>query len=348
MFEGEIGYPVEVIVTFVVAVFGMLAIDLFAHRKDKPVSLTNALVWSAIWIGMALAFYAFIWIDKGAAPAALFLTGYALEKVLSVDNLMVFVAIFSAFSVPEAYRHRVLLYGVLGAIVFRLIFVAAGSSLYALGHWIEFVFGAVIAWTAVQMLKQHGAEEVEDYTKHFSVRWCNKLFPVWPKLHGHDFFVSGKDVNRMLEQPENATLSPLVKVGKSFYATPLFICLIVMNAADVMFSFDSVPAVIAVTKDPLLVYSAMIFAILGLRQLYFVLEALERFLAYLPKAVIALLFFIAFKISLSAAVESFHLDPSWKIEPSTSLMIVLGVLALGIVASLVFPPQTKDAADKEA
>jgi tellurite resistance protein TerC len=343
MFEGEIGYPIEVIVTFVVAVFGMLAIDLFAHRRDKPVSLTNALVWSAIWIGMALAFYAFLWIDKGAPAAALFLTGYALEKVLSVDNLMVFVAIFSAFAVPEGYRHRVLLYGVLGAIVFRLIFVAIGSGLYAFGHWIEFLFGAVIAWSAVQMLKQDSSnEEVEDYSNHFSVKWCGKLFPVWPKLHGHDFFVSGRQIDTLLAEPENATLVSTTEKGKSFYATPLFVCLIVMNVADVMFSFDSVPAVIAVTKDPLLVYSAMIFAILGLRQLYFVLEALERFLAYLPKAVIALLFFIAFKICLSGAVETFGLDESWKIEPTTSLLIVLGVLALGVVASLVFPPKPEE------
>jgi len=340
MFAGEIGYPPEVLITFIVVIFGALAIDLFAHRKDEPVTLGNALLWSFIWIALALGFYGFLWWDKGYDTAALFLTGYALEKVLSVDNLMVFVAIFTAFSIPDNYRHRALLFGVIGAIVFRLIFVAAGSGLYALGPWVEFVFAIVIAWTAVQMLRQDGNdEEVEDYSSHFSVRWCNKLFPVWPKLHGHDFFISGKQVDNLLAQSEHAELASTVQRGKGWYATPLFICLVVINVADVMFSFDSVPAVIAVTKDPLLVYSAMIFAILGLRQLYFVLEALEQFLAYLPKAVIALLFFIAFKIGLSAAVHVFHLDESWKIEPSTSLYIVLGVLAIGIVASLLFPPK---------
>lgn len=335
----HIGYPPSVIALFVALIVVFIAIDLFSHKDDKPVSLKNALVWSLIWVAVSLMFAVYIHIKYGSEMASLFLTGYALEKVLSVDNLMVFVAIFTAFAVPEGYRHRILFYGVIGAIVFRGFFVAIGTAIYAIGPWVEFVFAAIIAWTAVQMLKSAGDEgdEIEDYSNHWSVRLTRKLVPVWPKLVGHNFFVGGKKIDELAALPENKDVT--VPRGKWIYATPLLLCLVTIELADVMFAFDSVPAVIAVTKEPLLVYSAMIFAILGLRQLYFVLAALQKYLVHLAKAIIVLLFFIAAKLSLAAAVKLEWLPADWKIAPNTSLMIVLVVLAMGVAASFIFPPK---------
>ncbi len=340
MLEGSIGFDPVTIAVFVVVITGCLLLDLFSHRKDKPVSLKDAIGWSIVWILLALAFYGFLIIEYGHAKAAPFLTGYVLEKALSVDNLMVFVAIFSAFAVPEEYRHRILFFGVLGAMLFRLIFVALGSALYAMGAWVDVLFAAIIAWTAVQMLKSGGDDEaIEDYSNHWSVRMTKKIFPVWPKLYHHNFFAPKHAVDQLLAHPENAGLE--VKRGAAFYATPLFLCVVTIEIADVMFAFDSVPAVIAVTKDPLLVYTAMIFAILGLRQLYFVLAALQKYLVHLAKAVICLLFFIAFKLVLNAA-HHFGFT-AWTVDPDTSLIIVLSILALGVLASFVFPQKDAEA-----
>lgn len=334
----HIGYPPSVIALFVVLVIVFVGIDLFSHRKDKPVSLKDAVIWSAVWVAVSLAFAVYIYIEFGAEFASLFLTGYALEKVLSVDNLMVFVAIFSAFAVPDGYRHRILFYGIIGAIIFRGIFVMAGTALYAFGPWVEFVFAAIIVWTAIQMLKDDGGDdEIEDYSDHISVRITRRLLPVWPKLEGHNFFVCSKTVEQRLAESENKDID--VPRGRWVYATPLLLCLVTIEIADVMFAFDSVPAVIAVTKEPLLVYSAMIFAILGLRQLYFVLEALQKFLVHLAKAIILLLFFIAAKLTLSAAINLGWIPESWHIPPVTSLLIVMGTLGAGVVASLLFPPK---------
>ena len=333
--DGSIGYPAEVIALFVAFVGGCLALDLWAHKKDKVVSLGRALVWSGIWVGLALVFYGYLFWQYGSDKAALFLTGYTLEKVLSVDNLMVFVAVFAAFKVPEQYRHRILFYGVLGAIVFRLLFVSAGAWLYALGPWVDFLFAAIIVWTAIKMLQSGSDDEGEvDYTQHRVVRWVQKVLPVWPKLEGHAFFVSRRQAGALLAKPENAALP--VKQGALFYVTPLFLCLVMIEIADVIFAFDSIPAVIAVTKDPLLVYTAMIFAILGLRQLYFVLAALQRYLRHLGTAVIVLLFFIAGKLCLSAANKMFGW-PGFTIDPTVSLLVVISVLMLGVVASVVLP-----------
>lgn len=338
MVEGHIGYPPGVIALFCAIILGFLALDLYSHRKDKPVEIKDALIWSAIWIALAFAFAGYLYLNYGSEFASLFLTGYLLEKVLSVDNLMVFVAVFAAFGIPEQYRHRVLLYGVLGAIVFRLIFVAAGSWLYALGPWVEFVFAAIIVWTAVKMLQADSdGDGIEDYSNHWSVRFTKRIFPVWPRLHGHDFFLRERQVAALHAMPENKDLD--VPKGKLFYVTPLFLCLIAIEVADIVFAFDSVPAIIAVTKEPLLVYTAIIFAILGLRQLYFVLAALQKYLVHLAKAIIALLFFIAFKLALAASIKVFGLPEHWKIEPNTSLLVVVTVLGLGVVASLLFPPK---------
>ena len=337
----SIGFPPLTMAVFFGLAIIALIVDLYSHRKDKPLTLLNASLWSVFWVAISLVFAGFLYVSHGSEVASLFMTGYALEKVLSVDNLFVFMAIFAWFKVPDGYRHRVLYWGIIGAIVFRLIFVAIGTSLLAFGPWVEIVFALIVAWTAVMMLKGGGDDdEEEDYSQHMSYRFAKKLFPVWPKLQGNKFFMRRKVVEQELAKPENKGMSI---AGKgAFFATPLFLCLVVVEISDVLFAFDSVPAVIAVSREPLIVYSAMMFAILGLRTMYFVLEALKRYLVHLEKAVVALLFFIAGKLALNATNHLF--DHGVSIDPNTSLIIVLVVLAIGIFASVIFPEKDEDEA----
>ena len=345
----HLGFPLETVAVFVVLSVGAIAIDLFAHRSDKPMSLKSAALWSVFWIAVSLAFGGYLWFHHGSETASLFFTGYALEKVLSVDNLFVIMAVFSWFKIPEAYRHRVLYWGIIGAIVFRMVFVAIGTGLMALGPYVELVFAVVVGWTGVMMLRRDEEDEAnEDYSEHLAYRWVHKLFPVFPRMYGHRFFLNEKELTEAralypdahlelagedVNHPENSHPKKLRK--GALVATPLFLCLAVIELSDVMFAFDSVPAVIAVSKEPLIVYSAMMFAILGLRTMYFVLEALKGYLAYLEKAVVFLLFFIAFKLALSGTNHLFH--HGWDISPNASLLVVLCALGIGIAASLIFP-----------
>ncbi|MFD1009399.1 TerC/Alx family metal homeostasis membrane protein [Oceanisphaera ostreae] len=340
--ETSIGFPIETVIVFLVLSVGAIAIDMYAHGDDKPIPLKSAALWSVFWVLISLGFAGYLRWHHGAEVASLFITGYALEKVLSVDNLFVMMAIFSWFSVPDGYRHRVLYWGIMGAIVFRLIFVAIGTSLLMLGPWVEMAFAAIVAWTAVMMLKSGGdGDAIEDYSQHLAFRSVKKLLPVWPKLHGHKFLMTQKEVDHELAQPGNEAVQ-VGRTGKAkFYATPLLLCLAVIELSDVMFAFDSVPAVIAVSREPLIVFSAMMFAILGLRTLYFVLEALKQYLVHLEKAVVALLFFIAGKLALNASNHLF--DHGYSIDATTSLVIVLITLAIGIVASVMFPEKEDNA-----
>lgn len=336
MVSTHIGFPAETVTVFVVLAIGAIFVDLFMHRHDEPISLKSAALWTVFWIAISMLFAGFLYIHHGAEVASLFVTGYALEKVLSIDNLFVMMAIFSWFSIPDNYRHRVLYLGVIGAIVFRGIFVTIGAGLLTLGPWVDIVFALVVAWTAVMMLKKSGDDEaIEDYSQHIAYRLVKRFFPIWPKLKGHSFLLSQKDVNAELAKPENKDIN-VGRVGKALlYATPLMLCLAVVELSDVMFAFDSVPAVIAVSREPLIVYSAMMFAILGLRTMYFVLEALKQYLVHLEKAVIVLLFFIAVKLGLNATDHLWH--HGYEISANVSLLVVLGVLALGIIISVLFP-----------
>ncbi len=205
-----------------------------------------------------------------------------------------------------------------------------------LGPWVEVVFAIVVAWTAVMMLRKGDDDDaIEDYSQHIAYRLVKRFFPIWPKLRGNAFILSQKEVDAELAKPENADVQVGRKGGVARYATPLMLCLAVVELSDVMFAFDSVPAVIAVSREPLIVYSAMMFAILGLRTLYFVLEALKQYLVHLEKAVIVLLFFIAAKLGLNASDHFFN--HGYDISANVSLFVVIGVLAIGIVASFLFP-----------
>ncbi|MDO4643112.1 MAG: TerC/Alx family metal homeostasis membrane protein [Cardiobacteriaceae bacterium] len=345
----NIGFPPETVIIFIVLAMGAITIDLYAHRKDKPLSLKSAALWTLFWVAIAIIFGIYLWLHHGATAAQLFFTGYALEEVLSVDNLFVMMAIFTWFKIPENYRHRVLYWGVIGAVVFRMIFVAIGTSLMALGPFVEVIFALIVAWTAVMMLKSNDDQQsIEDYSEHMAYRIVHRFFPVWPHLHGHNFFLNGQELEAARHSypeahlelagedprhPERSQPHPLKK--GALVATPLFLCLAVIELTDVMFAFDSVPAILGISKDPLIVYSAMMFAILGLRTLYFVLEAMKDALVHLEKAVIVLLFFIAGKLGLSASDHFFH--HGYDISPKVSLIIVLIVLCLGIGSSLFFP-----------
>lgn len=314
----------QTIIVFILFVVACLLIDIVSHKSDKPITLKNATFFSIFWIGVSLVFGVYLYFAQGKDMAFLFFAGYALEKALSVDNLFVIMAIFKWFSIPEIYRHRVLYYGVLGAMFFRLVFVFMGTSLLAFSYFVEVVFALIIAYTAVLMLKKDNEKDDEtDYSKHLAYKMVHRFFPVCSRLVGHDFFISAKVLKDKFG--EVAT-----KSGK-YIATPLFLALCVIELSDLMFAFDSVPAVIAISREPLVVYSAMIFAVLGLRSLYFVLESLKEHLIYLEKAVIVLLFFISFKLLLNSTAHIFGY--SFEISANVSLLVVLGVLSLGIFSS---------------
>lgn len=305
-------YSIGNMIAFGVLVVIALVIDLLAHRQDKPISMKSAALWSVFWIALALAFCAYIYETHSSGDAFLFLTGYLLEKSLSVDNLFVMMAIFANFGIPGKFQHRVLYYGILGALVFRMIFVAAGASLLAVfGHWALLGFGLFVLWSAWKMAQavSKGESEISDYSDHWSVRTARKLMPVHDRLEGHNFFTR-----------ENGKLM----------ATPLLLCLFSIELADVMFAFDSVPAIFAITPEPFLVYTSNIFAILGLRSLYFLLAAAKNALCHLDKAVVAILTFIGLKMLIDVA-GIYHMPPA------LNLGVVLGLLLCGVVASFIWP-----------
>lgn len=331
--EHHFGFPLETVAIFVVVVIFSVWLDLRMHKDSEDISIPNAVAWSLFWIFLAIAFFFYLKVHHGDEFADLFLAGYILEKSLSVDNLMVFVAIFASFGIKGALQHRVLYFGILGAVVFRMLFIAFGTTLFGLSTWIEFVFAAIVAWTGWKMLSGIGEDkEIEDYSDHWSVRLTQKLVPIFPRLHGHHFVVSHGHVKTVVEQDSSLTVSREATV----YATPMLLCLVCIEVSDIIFAFDSVPAIIAITREPFLVYSAVIFAILGLRSLYFVLAAAQKYLVHLDKAVAALLFFIAFKLALQASNHLFGW-PGFSISANLSLMIILGTLAVGVIASLLFP-----------
>ncbi len=347
--SGHLGFPPDLLIGFLVLSIGAIIIDLYAHKKDEAISLKSAALWSIFWIAISLLFGLYIQFTHPGDYSKLFFAGYALEKVLSVDNLFVMMAIFSWFKVPEQYRHRVLYWGIIGAIVFRLIFVVIGSALMAASHYVEALFAVIIGWSAYKMMSQDDEDEPdEDFSEHAAYKFTHKIFPVWPRFFGHNFFLNEKELEQaQREQPDvklelagedvkthDQSHAKAFKKG-TLVATPLLLCLVVIELTDVMFAFDSVPAVLAVSKEPLIVYSAMMFAILGLRTMYFVLEALKSMLAHLEKAVIILLYFIALKLLLSA----FNI---YDISANASLLVVLVVLGGGIAASFIWPDKLKE------
>ena len=330
--EHHFGFPLETVLIFFSLVLFFVWLDLRLHRSGQEITMGNAIGWSVFWVVLALGFYGYLRVRFGSEYASLFLAGYVLEKSLSVDNLMVFMAVFASFGIKDALQHRILYFGILGAIVFRMIFIALGTGVFALSTWVEFVFAAIVAWTGYKMLTDISENDIEDYSDHWSVKLTRKILPIYPRLYQNHFLISHAHYQDRKRQDDSLTVTR----DAALYATPMLLCLVCIEVSDIIFSFDSVPAVIAVTREPLLVYTSVIFAILGLRSLYFVLVVAAKYLCHLEKAVAVLLFFIASKLALQASNHLFNW-PGFHISPNASLAIILSTLALGVVASLVFP-----------
>jgi tellurite resistance protein TerC len=295
---------------FIAFVLVMLALDLGVfHRKAHEVRPKEAGVWVAVWVTLALVFAAGLWRFEGADVALTFLTGYVIEESLSVDNLFVMVVIFNYFSVPRENQHRVLFYGILGALIMRGIFIGLGAVLLARFEWILYVFGAMLLFTGIRMLFKHD-EEFDGETNPV-VRMVRRYVPLTPKFHDNKFFV--------------------IEDGRRF-ATPMFLVLVLVEFTDLIFAVDSIPAIFGITRDPFLVFTSNIFAVLGLRSMYFLLAAvIERF--YLLKYGLALILsFIGIKM---LGEQWFHIDIL------VSLGVVIGTLILAIAASLAWPEQEK-------
>lgn len=293
-------------VIFNIFVLAMLALDLGVfHRRAHVVMIKEALLWSAFWIGLALLFNAGIYFWRGSETALAFLTGYLIEKSLSVDNIFVFLLIFSYFGVSPLYQHKVLFWGIIGALIMRAIFIVAGVTLIQKFHWIIYIFGAFLILTGIKMAFQ---KEKEIHPERNPVlRLFRKFIPVTDRYEDAKF---------------------LIKRGGRYLATPLFIVLVVVETTDVIFAADSIPAILGITLDPFIVYTSNVFAILGLRALYFALAGIMQLFHYLHYGLSAILIFIGLKMVLADL---------YKIPVAIALVVVAGFLLLSIIASIIQP-----------
>lgn len=297
---------------FTVFVLGMLALDLGVfHRDAHVVTKKEAALWSLVWILLAMAFNVGIYYVNGPVRALEFLTGYLIEYSLSVDNIFVFIMVFSYFAVPETYRHRVLFWGILGALLMRGLFIVVGAALLQRFHWIIYLFGAFLVFTGIKMLfKEETAVNPEDNPV---IKLLRRIMPITERYEGQRLFVT--------------------RQGQRF-ATPLLVVLMTIESTDLIFAVDSVPAIFAVTDDPFIVYTSNVFAILGLRSLYFLLEGVMGLFCYLRSGLGSVLGFVGMKMVLADV---------YKIPIGISLGVIVGLLGLSILASLLFPPKRVEA-----
>lgn len=301
-------------VGFNVFILLMLALDLgLFHRKSHIVSLKESLSWTAVWVVLAMIFNAGIYHFSGSTKALEFFTGYVIEKSLSVDNVFVFALLFSYFAVPATYQHKVLFWGILGALVMRAIMIGVGAVLIAKFAWIIYVFGGFLILTGIKMLVKKDEELHPE--RNPVVRIFKRWMPVTSDYRGDRFFVI-----------ENARR----------HATPLFICLLMVEMTDLIFAVDSIPAIFAVTKDPFIVYTSNVFAILGLRSLYFALAGIMHKFRYLKVGLSLVLVFVGVKMLLG--------HTAYKLDTGFSLLAVVGILAASMLASLWKAPKSAPAA----
>jgi tellurite resistance protein TerC len=297
---------------FIAFVVVMLILDLYVfHKKDEVVNVKSALWWSAFWIALALIFNVGVYFYMSHDHALDFFTAYILEKSLSVDNLFVFIMIFGFFRIQPEYQHRILFWGIIGAVVMRAIFIFAGVALIQQFAWIMYVFGAFLIYTGIHMLLEKKEKEEFDPNKNIVIRLFKKIMPVTEENDNHSFF--------------------LKKNGKT-YATTFFIALLFIEASDVIFAVDSIPAVLAVTQNQFIVFTSNIFAILGLRSLYFALSGVMDYFAYLKYALAAILSFIGIKMCINELARD--LDWHFHIGNFTSLGVIIGLLTVSITYSI--------------
>jgi tellurite resistance protein TerC len=333
---------------FVVFIFLMMAIDLGLFAKaNKPVSVAEAGIMSGVWVALALIFYGLIYryghllhhIDSFAALQQIneahlhrlklnpsnfaeslqlyrknlaleFITGYIIEYALSVDNIFVIVLIFTAFSVNPKYYHKVLLWGIIGAVLMRFLFIFVGAALITHFHWVMYIFGAFLVYTGISMFINRNEEEKIDPEHHPVVKFASKYFAVHPKFEGSKFFV---------------------RINRKKLITPLFLVLLIIEVTDLIFAVDSIPAIFSVTKDPYIVFFSNIFAIMGLRSMFFLLVNIIDKFHYLKTGLAFLLAFIGLKMLAGSYAEQIG------ITTMHSLFIILGILVISIAASLIFP-----------
>lgn len=293
-------------------VLGMLALDLGVfHKKSHTVSVREALTWTGVWVTLALFFNLFVYFYFGEELAVEFFTGYLIEKSLSVDNIFVIIMIFSYFQVPQEYQHKVLFWGILGALVMRVIFIFSGIELIHRFHWLIYIFGGFLVFTGVRMLT--ASEQKFDPEKNPIMKISRKLFSITPTFDGDNFFTR--------------------RDGKT-WVTPLFLVVIMIETTDLIFAVDSIPAILAISEDPFIVYTSNVFAILGLRSLYFALSGIEKYFHYLKFGLSAILVFVGTKM----CIMDFY-----KIPVALSLIIIVFVLTIAMIASVLFPKKEEAA-----
>lgn len=282
----------------------MLALDLGVfHRKSHEVHIKEALIWSLVWIVLALIFNYGIYVYMGKVKALEFFTGYILEKSLSVDNIFVFILVFTFFKVPPKYQHKVLFWGIIGALSMRIILIFSGIALLNKFHWLVYVFGLFLVFTGIKMLVQKD-QHVEP-EKNILVKFFKKFFPVTNNYHEDKFFI--------------------LSDGKR-YATPMFIVLLVIEFTDLVFAVDSIPAILAITNDPFIVYTSNVFAILGLRSLYFALSGVMKYFRFLKIGLSVILVFVGIKMIIVDI---------YKFPITTSLGIIISILLISVLASVI-------------
>ncbi|HQB86017.1 MAG TPA: TerC family protein [Bacteroidales bacterium] len=293
-------------VIFCIIIVVMLALDLGVfNKKSHEIKLKEALSWVAVWVSLAMIFNLIILFQFGKTKALEFLTAYVIEYSLSIDNIFVFIMVFSFFSVRKEYQHKVLFWGILGAVIMRAIFIFAGVALINKFHWIVIVFGVFLVFTGLKMLLQKEEAKVEP-EKNGLVRLLKKFLPVSDHFHGSSFFVK--------------------KEGKT-YATPLFVVLLIIESTDLIFAVDSIPAVLAISKDTFIVFTSNIFAILGLRSLYFAISGIMGLFRFLKIGLALVLTFVGLKM-LAAFFD-------FEIPVTISLSVIVSILLLSILASLI-------------
>lgn len=299
-------------IAFIVFIVIMLALDLLVfHKQNSEVRVKEALVWSAFWIALALIFNAGIYYFYDHTKAMEFFTAYLLEKSLSVDNLFVFIMIFGFFKIKPEYQHRILFWGIFGALIMRAVFIFAGIALVSQFGWVMYIFGIFLIYTGIHILVDKKETEDFDPNKNIVIRLFRKIMPVTDDMTNHVFFV---------------------RKNKILYATPFFIVLLFIEASDLIFAVDSIPAVLSVSKDTFIVFTSNIFAILGLRSLYFALSGVMQYFYYLKYALSAILSFIGIKMCVNELSDEFGY--SLHISNFASLGVILISLLVAILFSV--------------
>jgi tellurite resistance protein TerC len=299
---------------FIAIVLSLLALDLgVLHKETKEIGIRESLLMSAFYIAIGLAFGGWIYYQSGPQSAMEYVTGFVVEKSLAMDNIFIIAMIFSYFAIPRQYQHRVLLWGILGVIVLRGIMIAAGAAIVENFHWVLYFFAAFLVFTGLKMLFSSDHDE-NDIGNNKILKFLRRHLPVTENLHQEKFLVKHAD--------------PVTGKIKTF-VTPLFLALIMVEIADLIFAVDSIPAIFAITTDPFIVYTSNIFAILGLRALYFALAALIHRFVYLKYALAAVLVFVGSKVFVA---DLFDIA---KIPPAVSLGVTIAILAAGIIGSLI-------------